>query len=39
MSILFIILGGVVGGGLGWLLDKVLQRKQPVTTDKCETST
>jgi hypothetical protein len=38
MSVLYIILGGVVGGGLGWLLDKAIQRKQPVTTQDCETT-
>jgi F0F1-type ATP synthase assembly protein I len=39
MTILFIILGGVVGGGLGWLFDKVTQRKQPATTKTPEAST
>ena len=39
MSILFVILGGVAGGGLGWLLDKVIQRKQPADTQNCEAST
>ena len=32
MSLLFIILGGAVGGGLGWLFDKATRRNQPKPT-------
>ena len=40
MSLLFIILGGAVGGGLGWLFDKVTRRNQPAAAEEdCETRT
>ncbi len=39
MTLLYIILGGAAGGGLGWLFDKVTQRHQPAATANRETST
>ncbi|MGD0779348.1 MAG: hypothetical protein ABR954_01010 [Dehalococcoidales bacterium] len=29
MTLVYIIIGGVVGGGLGWLFDRVTRREQP----------
>ena len=40
MLLVYIILGGVVGGGLGWLFDKATKRNQWKATDaSCETRT
>lgn len=39
MTIVYIILGGVLGGGLGWLFDRVTKRNQPeAATDDREPS-
>jgi hypothetical protein len=39
MVILFIILGGAAGGGLGWLFDRVTKRKAGEAAASCETNT
>ena len=39
MSLLFMLLGGLVGAGLGWLVEKVIRRKQPAPKEGDKTST
>jgi hypothetical protein len=39
MALLFVIIGGVVGGFLGWLFDRVTGYKARETTGDCETRT
>ena len=39
MTILYVIIGGAVGGGLGWLFDRATGRGRAETNDECETRT
>jgi hypothetical protein len=40
MTLLYIIIGGAVGGGLGWLFDRATKRNEPkVVEEDCGTST
>jgi hypothetical protein len=42
MTLLFLLIGGAAGGGLGWLFDRVTRRGKAETTetqDDCETRT
>jgi hypothetical protein len=39
MTLLLTMIGGVAGGGLGWLFSRVTRRNTEETTQTCETRT